>query len=151
MGSTILTGPVLVTPAQDANSRHSTPKVTVGTRAFSEDGEFVYVTAIVATVSSGEPVSLVNSFAGVKRGDSDVGGFLGIAEAPIASGQSGYVRVKGPCTAQVASGVVAGGLLELSATVGFLKALTTSGQSVGVALAASPNADGATSIVLGPQ
>ncbi len=151
MGSIILSGPVLVTPADNANSRHSEAKATVGTRGFSEDGEFVYVGATVATSASGEPVSLVSSFSAVVRGDADLGGFLGVAEAPIASGEYGYVRVKGPCTAQVASGVVAGNRLELSATVGFLKAITTSGVSVGIALEASPDAGGATDIVLGPQ
>lgn len=150
MGSNILTGPVLVTP-HDATVRTTDARATLGTRGFSEDGEFVYVKSVIANVNSGEPVTLRSGFDTVERGDADRGGFLGVAEVPLASGEYGYVRVKGPCEAYVASGVVAGGMLELSATIGQLKALTSSGQSVGIALEASPNDNGLTSVVLGPQ
>ena len=74
------------------------------------------------------------------RGDLDVGAFIGIAEAPFASGEYGYIRVKGPASVVVESGAVAGDSLQLSGTVGKLKKTTTSGDQVATALAASDNA-----------
>jgi hypothetical protein len=148
MSSNLLTGPVMLAPHNDANTRHTTAQVTLGSRAFSEDGEFVYVTAAGAISTSGSPVVAPSGFASVVNGDRDLGGLLGVCDAPFASGESGYVRTKGPITAVVASGVVAGDELELSATAGQFKKITTSGQAVAMAFAASPNADGRTAIYL---
>lgn len=143
MGSNVLTGPVMMVPAIDGTTRHSTAQVTVGTQAWSEDGDWVYVTAGGAITTSGDPVSVAGALSAVVRGDLDVGQFLGIAEAPFASGESGYVRRHGPTSVVVESGAVAGGGLQLSSTVGKLKAITTSGTQIAIALEASDNASAA--------
>lgn len=136
-----LTGPVMLYPASDSLTRHSSAQTTVGNRAYGEDGEFVYVTAGEAIPASGDPVSIDGALSAVKLGDRDTeGAFLGCAEAPFASGESGYVRVKGPASMVVESGAVAGDELELSATEAKLKKITTSGTVVAVALEASDDA-----------
>jgi len=135
----ILTGPVLATAPGLSTARHSTAQVTVGSKGYSEDSEFVYVTAGGAFPASGSvgPVSITSGFDAVVTGDSDVGEFVGVADAAFASGESGYIRTKGPATCVVESGAVAGQALQLSATAGKLKALTTSGTRVAIALEAS--------------
>ena len=138
-----LTGPVSLTPAVDSLTRHDEALAAIGSMAYGADGEFIYVTAGGAITVSGDPVSASGALSAVVRGDLDVGAFLGIAEAPFASGESGYIRTKGPTTAVVESGAVAGGLLQLSGTVGKLKAITTSGTAVAVALEASDDASSA--------
>lgn len=137
----VLTGPVLATPAVDSTTRHDEAKIAVGTKAFSQDGEFVYVKAGGAIPASGTvgPVSVATTLSAVVNGDSDTGAFLGVAEASFASGEWGFIRTKGPCTAVVESGASAGGYLQLSATAGKLKALTTSGTAIAIALEASNN------------
>ncbi len=145
-----LTGPVLATPAQDSNTRSESALASVGSQAWAEDGEFVYVTAAGATTASGQPVSIPTGsggLGGVVIGDLGTGAFAGIAEAPFASGESGYVRVKGPTTAVVESGAVGGSLLQLSDTAGKLKAITTSGDAIAIALTASDN-DSAAAIAI---
>jgi hypothetical protein len=131
-----LTGPVMVSPATDSTTRHATAQVPVGTRAESFDGAFAYVTAGGTISSGGDPVSVAGGLDAVVRGDADVGAFLGIAEAAFASGESGFVRTKGPTTAVVESGAAAGDYLELSDTVGKLEVLA-SGVPVAIALEAS--------------
>ena len=150
MGSQILSGRPLFSPEGDADSRHSEAKATPGFLASSEDGDFVYIgmASNSATVNSGEPVSAGAGLSACVRGDSDAGAFLGIANAPISSGEFGFIRRSGPVTAYVASGAVAGTPLELSGTAGQLKPLTSSGQQVGIALASSPNGAGLTSVYL---
>jgi hypothetical protein len=116
--------------------------VSVGSRGYSEDGEFVFVKAGAAFPASGSvgPVCSASDLEDCVTGDSDTGAFVGIADAPFASGEYGYVRTKGPATVVVESGALAGGLLQLSATAGKLKALTTSGVAVAVAEADSDDA-----------
>jgi hypothetical protein len=143
MAATILTGPVLVTAAGTSAHRSTTAGATVGSRGYSENGEFVYVTAGGAITVSGDPVSVAGALSAVVRGDSDSGAFLGCAEAPFASGESGYVRVKGETLMIVESGAVAGDEVQLSSTVGKLKKITTSGSAIGIALAASDNSSAA--------
>lgn len=138
-----LTGPVAVVPASDSLSRHATALASVGSRAFSEDGEFVYVGAGGAITASGDPVSVAGELSAVLRGGTGVGAFLGSAEAPFASGEYGYIRVKGPTTGVVESGAVAGDQIELSSNVGKFKKITTSGTAVGICKATSDNAGSA--------
>lgn len=140
MSVTVLTGPVMLTPAKDSGTRSTTALAAVNSRAYSEDGEFVYVKAGGAITTSGDPVSLSGTLSAVLRGDLDVGAFIGIAEAPFASGEYGYIRVKGPASVVVESGAVAGDSLQLSGTVGKLKKTTSSGDQIATALAASDNA-----------
>jgi len=140
-----LTGPVAVTPASDSHSRHATALASLGSRAYSEFGEYVYVTAGEAISASGDPVSLDGGLGAVKRGDADTeGAFFGVAESPFASGESGYVCVKGfdpdGVDSVVASGAVAGDFLEMSGTEGQFKKITSSGVAVAVALEASDDA-----------
>lgn len=144
-----LSGPRMLYAVADSLQRDTTAKETVGVRAYSDDGEFVYVGAAEAITASGDPVSVAGALSAVKRGDRDTeGAFLGIAEAPFASGEYGYVRVKGPASTVVASGAVAGDELELSGTEGQLKKITTSGVAVAIALEASDDASTAVSDVL---
>lgn len=141
-----LTGPVLMTPAIDSTTRSTTALAAVGSRAYSEDGEFIYVKAAGATTASGQPVSVPTGsggLSGVVIGDLDTGAFSGIADALFASGEYGYVRVKGPASVVVESGAVGGDLLQLSGTAGKLKKITTSGDAIAVALTASDNASAA--------
>lgn len=138
-----LTGPVMMTPAVDSLTRSTTALVAVGDRAYAEDGEFVYVTAGAAITTSGFTVSVNGPLSSVQPGSLSTGAFIGIAEAPFASGESGYVRVKGPASVIVESGAVAGDSLQLSATTGKLKKTTTSGDQCAIALAASDNASAA--------
>ncbi len=135
-----------ISPAKDSLTRHATAKVAVGSRRNTDDGQFVYITAGAAlggVAVSGEPVSIATTLAAAAIGDLDTGAFLGIAEAPFASGESGFIRTKGQCIAIVESGAVAGDYLQLSATAGKLKKITTSGSSIAIALAASDNASAA--------
>jgi hypothetical protein len=138
----VLTGPVLATPAVDSTTRHDEAKIAVGSKAFSQDGEFVYVQAGAAFPASGTvgPVSVATTLSAVVTGDLDTGAFLGIADAAFASGEFGFIRTKGPATVVVESGAVAGNLLQLSATAGKLKVITTSGQGVAIALEAADDA-----------
>jgi hypothetical protein len=138
-----LSGPNQFAPAVDSLTRHATAQATVGHRISNADGAYVYVTAGGAITTSGDPVSAAGGLNAVVRGDLDVGAFLGIAEAPFASGESGYIRVQGPTTAVVESGAAAGSLIELSGNVGKLKPITTSGRAVGCMLAASDDAGAA--------
>lgn len=144
-----LTGPVLATPAEDSLSRFSTEVISVGTRAFSADGEYLFVKAGGAITASGDPVSVDGLLSAVKRGDADVGAFIGVAEAPFASGEYGWIKTRGSVDAVVASGTAAGDELELSGTVGELKPLTTSGAAVGKALAANTGAAAKKAVILG--
>ncbi len=139
MAVTIMNGPVMATPGS-SGQRSTTALIDVGARGFSEDGEFVYVKAAEAIAVSGSPVSLSGGLAAVKIGDLDTGAFIGIAEAPFASGEYGYIRVKGPTLVIVESGAVAGDSLQLSGTATKLKKTTTSGDQVAIALAAADNA-----------
>lgn len=134
----ILTGPPLATPVNSLD-RSTTARATVGSLASSEVATYIYVGAGEAITTSGDPVSANAALSSVKRGDTDTGAFLGVAEAPFASGEYGYIVKRGLTSAVLASGVAAGGLVELSATVGQLKAITTSGTAVGVALEAAAN------------
>lgn len=143
-----LTGPVLATPAQNSLSRFDSEVIAVGTKAFSADGEYVFVKAGGAITASGDPVSASGTLSAVLRGDLDVGGFIGVAEAPFASGEYGWVKTKGTVDAVVASGTTVGQELQLSATVGQLKAITTSGTAVAVALAANAGAAAKKSVFL---
>jgi hypothetical protein len=136
----ILTGPVMATPAKDSLTRSATALADVGSRAFGELGEFIYVTAAEAITTSGFAVSASGALSAVKTGNSSTGAFLGCAEAPFASGESGYIRIAGPCSMIVDSGAVAGDSLQISATAGHLKKTTTSGDQCAIALAASDNA-----------
>ena len=140
MSATVLTGPVEFVPAKDSTTRSTTALASVGSRAYAENGEFVYVGAGGAITTSGDPVSASGALSAVLRGDLDVGAFLGCAEAPFASGEYGYIRVKGPASMVVESGAVAGDSLQLSGTVGKLKKTTASGDQVAIALAASDDA-----------
>lgn len=140
-----ITGPVQAAVG-DSEKRTTTAEAAVGQRVPSEDGEFVYIkagAALGAVAVSGEPVSLAGGLDDCQVGDSDTGAFIGIAEAPFASGDYGYIRVKGPCLAIVESGAVAGDELQLSATAGKLKKITTSGTAVAIAREASDNASAA--------
>jgi predicted RecA/RadA family phage recombinase len=143
----VLTGPRMASPAVDSLTRHSTAQTAVGTMAYSDDGEFVYVTAS-GTIASGSPVSASGTLAAVLEGDLDTGAFLGVAEAAFTSGQSGFIRTKGICNAVVASGTTVGLELQLSATGGQLKPITTSGSAVAVALQANASAAAAKSVFL---
>jgi hypothetical protein len=148
MAATKLTGPVMLSAVGDSATRHSSAQATPGARAYSEDGEFVYVTAGGAITTSGDPVTLAGVISAVVRGDLDTGAFLGCAEAPFASGESGYVRTKGPTLMVVESGAVAGDELELSGTVGKLKKYAgTTRRAVAIATVASDNASTARILV----
>lgn len=144
-----LSGPKQLFAVADSLQRDSTAKETVGDRAFGDDGEFIYVTAGESIPSSGDPVSIDGALTSVKLGDRDTeGAFLGCAESPFASGESGYIRVKGPASMIVESGAVAGDELELSTTEAKLKKITSSGVAVAIALEASDNASAARKNVL---
>jgi len=90
-----LTGPVLATPAEDSLSRFDSEVIAVGTRAFAADGEYLFVKAGGAITASGDPVSVDGLLSAVKRGDIDVGAFIGVAEAPFASGEYGWIKTRG--------------------------------------------------------
>lgn len=141
MAATKLTGPLLLTAPGDSAKRHSSAQHTVGAIGYSEDGQFVYVTAGGAIGTSGDPVTLNGALSAVVRGDLDVGAFLGCAESPFASGESGFIRTKGKTLMVVESGAVAGDELELSGTVGKLKKYAgTTRRACAIAQAASDNA-----------
>jgi hypothetical protein len=132
-------------PAKDSLTRTPVTAVpatlaAIGSRAFGEFGEFIYVTAAAAIATSGFAVSANSTLDAVQPGALGTGAFIGCAEAPFASGDSGYIRIHGPATMIVDSGAVAGDSLQLSATTGHLKKTTTSGDQVAIALAASDNA-----------
>jgi hypothetical protein len=147
-----LSGGILIAPAETSLTRHSTAKIAVGSKVRGDDGEFVYVKAGGAITASGDPVSVTTGLDAVVRGDSGVGAFIGIAEAPFASGEYGFIRVSGPAEVVVESGASAGGLLELSGTVGKLKAITTSGSAVAIINEASDDDSTArVSVLIKPQ
>lgn len=128
----------------DSLKRSTTALEPVGKVVYTEDGAYLYVKAAGALTASGDPVSIDGLLSvGVKRGDLDVGSFIGVSEAPFASGEYGYIKAKGLVQAVLASGTTVGGRVQLSATVGQLTNITTSGDAVGIALEAGAN-DGAT-------
>lgn len=127
-------------PAVSLLTRHSTAQVTVGTINQTENGEVVYIGAGGAITASGDPVSVAGALSACVRGDLDVGVCAGMAEAPFASGEYGWIRKSGPCSMVVESGAAAGVGVQLSSTVGKLKAITTSGTQIGVMLEASDDA-----------
>jgi len=147
--SNFLTGPTLVSPG-NVEDRFDSAVVAVGTRHFNEEGSFIFVGCGTSNVNSGEPLSVTSAgLAAVVRGDSDLGAFIGHALKPFTSGEYGFARLTGLTSVYLPSGVAAGGAIQLSSTIGQYAALTTSGQQVGIALEASPNAGGLTDVILG--
>lgn len=125
-----LTGPALALDAPGLSSaRHSSALIAVGSRAYSQDGEYVFIKAI-ATIPINTPVGTITDLSNCQAGDLGVAEYVGVADAAFASGEWGYVRVRGPAGVVVESGASAGEFLELSATVSTLKTLTTSGVAV---------------------
>jgi len=128
-------------PAVDPTTRYTTAVVPVGTRNKSDDAEWLFVKAGGAITASGDPVSIsTGGLSGAVRGDLDVGQCIGMAYSPFASGEYGYIQTKGLTTMVVESGAVAGGGLQISGTVGKLKAITTSGTQIAVMNEASDDA-----------
>lgn len=143
-----LTGAPLAAPCSSTD-RSSTAKAPVGSRAYSEDGEYVYVKAAAAVTGSGVAVmgngGTLSASGVIKTPATADKPFFGVAEVPFASGEYGYVKVKGPCDIALASGTTAGSYLATVATSGTLGAVTTSGTSRAVSLVAG-NDDGVTPV-----
>lgn len=138
-----LSGPQQFFPAGDTLTRTTDAQDTVGKTAKSTAGdEYIYVKAGGAITASGDAVGISTNLSAVVTADLGVASFLGVAEAPFASGEYGYVQIKGSVSAVVESGAAAGTLVELSANAAKLKPITTSGRAVGIMLEASDN-DGA--------
>jgi DNA-binding beta-propeller fold protein YncE len=140
-----LTGPASAAAPGDSLKRSPATvgaRAPIGQVAYSEDGRFVYVTASGAITASGDAVSMTTDLLSVVRGSTSAGAFIGCSEAPMASGDSGYIRTQGPCSMVVDSGAVAGDVLELSSNTGKLSKYVAASvkRPVGVALAASDNA-----------
>jgi len=129
--------------AHDSLTRSTTPRATLGQIVYTEDGAYMYVRAAGAITASGDavaPSGLIQTTGGVVRASSPTLGFLGIAEAPFASGEYGYIKIKGFADAVVASGTTANSLLQTTTTPGTLGNITTSGTAVAVALEANTGA-----------
>lgn len=129
--------------AHDSLKRSTTPLAPLGQIVYTEDGAYMYVKAAGAVTASGDavaPSGLIQSTGGIVRADSPTVGFLGIAEAPFASGEYGYIKTKGFADAIVASGTTANSLLQTTTTSGTLGNITTSGTAVAVALEANTGA-----------
>lgn len=129
--------------AHDSLKRSTTPLAPLGQIVYTEDGAYMYVKAAGAITASGDavaPSGLIQSTGGIVRADSPTLGFLGIAEAPFASGEYGYIKTKGFADAIVASGTTANSLLQTTTTSGTLGNITTSGTAVAVALEANTGA-----------
>lgn len=129
--------------AHDSLKRSTTPLAPLGQIVYTEDGAYMYVKAAGAITASGDavaPSGLIQSTGGIVRAGSTTLGFLGIAEAPFASGEYGYIKTKGFADAIVASGTTANSLLQTTTTSGTLGNITTSGTAVAVALEANTGA-----------
>ncbi len=136
-----LSGPKQFFPAGDTLTRTTDAQATVGSRGESPDGGvYIYVKAGGAITASGDAVGISTNLSAVVTADLGVASFLGVTEAPFASGEYGYVQIKGSVSAVVESGAAAGTLVELSANAAKLKPITTSGAAVGIMLEASDNA-----------
>jgi hypothetical protein len=147
-----ITGPVSVTAAVNSLTRTTTQsEVPLGQKVQTQDGEYMYVKAAGAVTVSGDavaPSGLIQSTGGIVRAASTTLGFLGVAEAPFASGEYGYIKTKGFVSAMVASGTTANSLIQTTATSGVLGNVTTSGTAVGMALEANAGAAAAKAVYL---
>ncbi len=133
-----ITGPASISASIDSLSRHSEPQAPLGQIVWSEDGAYRYIRAAAAITASGDAVApsgaMTTSAGGYIRSASPTLGFGGVAEAPFASGEFGYVKIKGLVNAMVVSGATINALLQTTTTTGALGTITTSGTGIGYLL-----------------
>jgi hypothetical protein len=132
-----------ISAAVSSLTRSTTQLAPLGQIVPTEDGEYMYIKAAGAITVSGDGVQasgLLQSTGGGVRSASTTAGFLGVAEAPFASGEYGYIKRKGFVDAMVASGTTANGILQTTTTSGVLGNITTSGTGIGIALEANTGA-----------
>lgn len=138
-----ITGPVAMSAAINSLTRSSTALAPLGQIVDTQDGSYMYIKAAGAITVSGDavaPSGLLQSTGGGVRAASTTLGFIGVAEAPFASGEYGYIKRKGFVDAMVASGTTANSLLQTTTTSGVLGNITTSGTGIAIALEANPGA-----------
>jgi hypothetical protein len=117
------TGSPLILPYGGAAKRSTTALATVGSKAYSTNGdEFTYVKA-GASIAANDAVRLAGSALGYDdcRPTSAAGQLVfGGATAAFASGEYGYVQTKGVATIKVVVGTAAASPLMTNATAGTL-------------------------------
>lgn len=146
-----ITGPASVSAAINSLTRSTTQLAPLGQIVATEDGAYMYVKAAGAITASGDAVQasgLLQSTGGVVRAASTTLGFVGVAEAPFASGEYGYIKTKGFVDAVLASGTTANSIVQTTTASGVLGNITTSGTGIGVALEANAGAAAALKVYL---
>ena len=138
-----ITGPVAMSAAINSLTRSDTALAPLGQIVPTQDGAYMYIKAAGAITVSGDavaPSGLLQSTGGGVRAASTTLGFIGVAEAPFASGEYGYIKCKGFVDAMVASGTTANSLLQTTTSSGVLGNITTSGTGIAIALEANTGA-----------
>jgi hypothetical protein len=118
-----LTGPITATPG-DSTRRTTTQELPLGTRVIGAGGsEWVYVKA-GAAIAQYDPCRFQGSADGYDdvRPTSAAQQFVvGVADAAFASGEYGFIQVRGKATCKVVVGTAAGSLLVTGAVANQLE------------------------------